>query len=373
MQKQILIFKRMVLIDKRIAKGLLGILILGVGMASCQKDVNFEGSSAACGTPITLKAPPRTPPVPVPDDNPMTVEGIELGRHLFYEKRLSGDNSQACASCHMQSVGFSDSARFSIGINGFRGNRQAMPIANLAYSPKLFWDGKANSLEELVLFPIESEVEMHENIFRAVRELEEVEKYPGMFYRAFCDSTVTVEHLAKALAQFMRSIIAYNPNSIPGIGDESRNVVQERGFRVFVDETKGDCFHCHTVTSLTTNFKFFNNGLNEDIQRDPGLFAQTGDPRDMGKFKAPALVNLRYTAPYMHDGRFKTLREVIDFYDTGFHVSPTLSPDLLKHTQNGKPVPRAWTERDKQDLLVFLSTLTDDSVLTNPKWSDPNK
>ena len=348
-----------------------GLLLILSFASGCRKDAPLPTKIISCGTPYELELPQNTPPMPIPEDNPMTLEGIELGRHLFYEKMLSGDNTQACASCHLQEYAFAENTKFSTGIDGFEGTRNAMPIANLGWSPKLFWDGKANSLEELVLFPIQSEVEMHESVFRAVRKLQQSDKYPAMFYQAFCDSTITVETMSKALAQFMRSIVSYNYRSVPGIGNELRNEVQKRGFEVFVDENKGDCFHCHTVTTFTTNFKFENNGLNENPESDPGLYAQTGNPDDMGKFKIPSLINLRHTAPYMHDGRFSNLMEVLNFYDTGFHVSPTLSIDLRKHTKDGEPVPRLWSERDKLDLLAFLLTLEDTALLTNPKWARP--
>lgn len=342
-------------------------------MSACVKDPLMDDPIITCGTPYEVKIPASTPPIPIPSDNPMTVEGIELGRHLFYEKMLSGDNSLACAGCHLQNKAFADENKFSIGIDGFAGTRQAMPIANLAWSDKFFWDGKANSLEEVVLFPIQSEVEMHESVFRAVKKLQDSDKYPGMFYQAFCDSTITVETMAKAMAQFMRSIISYNYRSLPALGKDLRNGAQQRGLEVFQDETKGDCFHCHTLTTFTTNFDYFNNGLLENPGPSSGLAGQTGDPNDAGKFKTPALINLRHTAPYMHDGRFETLQEVIDFYDTGFHVSPTLSLDLLKHTKDGKPVKRAWSEQDKLDLFAFLITLEDTALLNNPRWSDPGE
>ncbi len=348
--------------------GLCLTLITAVILQSCKNDPIVVPASS-CGTPYEVVLPPFTPPMPIPEDNPLTVEGIELGRHLFYEKMLSGNNTLACAGCHLQQKAFADVNTFSVGIDGFEGTRTAMPIANLAYSGKLFWDGKANSLEELVLFPIQSEVEMHESVFRAVKKLTNTDKYPGMFYQAFCDSTITVENMSKAMAQFMRTIISSNPRMLP-TGREFRNEIQERGYNVFVDEEKGDCQHCHTITTFSTNFEFKNNGLDEEPR--PGLMGQTGNPNDLGKFKTPSILNLRYTAPYMHDGRFNTIREVIDFYDTGFHWSPTLSEDLKKHTKDGKPVPRRWTEEDKRDLEIFLLTLTDDSLLVNPAWSDPN-
>lgn len=359
--------------QRKFTPSFLVLLFLVFTLVSCEKDYSFDNPTVTCGTPMEVKLASQMPPMPIPQDNPLTVEGVELGRHLFYEKMLSGDNTQACAGCHLQSNAFTDVDKFSVGIDGFAGTRNAMPIANLAWSPKLFWDGKANSLEELVLFPIQSEVEMHESVFRAAKKLQETEKYPAMFQDAFCDSTVTVENMSKALAQFMRTIISYNYRILPAIGKDFRNEIQKKGLEVFQDETKGDCFHCHTLTTFSTSFQFANNGLNEDIASDPGLYAQTGNPVDMGKFKIPSLLNLRHTAPYMHDGRFETLREVVDFYDTGFHVSSTLAIDLSKHTKDGKPVARNWTEEDKQNLVIFLMTLDDPELLTNPDWSDPNK
>lgn len=343
-------------------------------LQSCLTDpVVPDQEETTCGTPYSLKLPNFFPPMPIPSNNPLTLEGIELGRQLFYEPLLSGNNQQTCASCHIQSHAFTDTARFSVGVDGFRGGRNSMPIANLAWSPKLFWDGKAGSLEQQVLFPIQSAVEMHEDIFNAVKELQESPKYPDLFNQAFCDSLITVDRMSRAMAQFMRTIISYNYKMAPGsVGQQSRNPVEERGFQVFIDETKGDCFHCHAVNIFTTNFEFTNNGLFKDNASDPGLFGQTGNPADKGKFKTPSLINLKFTAPYMHDGRFATLRDVINFYDTGFHVTETLDVSLLKHTDvNGKPVPRKWTEQDKTDLIAFLMGLKDDALLTNARWSAP--
>lgn len=363
----------LMMFDQRKKSYLILPLFALISIIGCIKDPDLNGPILSCGTPFEVVIPAQTPPMPIPNDNPMTVEGIDLGRHLFYEKMLSGDNTLACAGCHLQSEAFADVNKFSVGIDGFVGGRGAMPIANAAWADKYFWDGKTNSLEEVVLFPIQSEVEMHESVFKAVKELQSSEKYPRMFYRAFCDSSITVENMAKAMAQFMRSIISYNYRSLPNLGKDLRNGAQQRGLEVFQDETKGDCFHCHTITTFTSNFEFFNNGLNQDPSQDPGLGGQTGNPLDVGKFKTPALLNLRHTAPYMHDGRFEDLRDVINFYDTGFHVSATLSPDLLKHTKDGKPVPRAWSDQDKLDLFAFLITLEDTSLLNNPKLSDPNE
>ena len=162
----------------------------------------------------------------------------------------------------------------------------------------------------------------------------------------------------------------------PSFLDTSKlNASEKRGLLVFIDEKKGDCFHCHELGNFMTNYKFSNNGLNLNSINDPGLYAVTRNPEDLGKFKVPALINIKYTAPYMHDGRFKTLREVIDFYDTGFHFHPQtnyyLDPNLKKHFDNStnKPTPRTWTEQDKQDIINFINGLVDESVNTNQIYS----
>ncbi|MBI1306089.1 MAG: cytochrome-c peroxidase [Bacteroidetes bacterium] len=361
------------------SRGLVLIFISGfVWLASCKKDpiAPVDDTVSSCGTPLNLKLPDFFPPMRIPKDNPLTEEGVELGRHLFYEKMLSGDHSQSCASCHHQNRAFTDSVRLSVGIDGVSGFRQAMPIANLAYSPKFFWDGKATSLEQQILFPIQAQFEMHQDLFEAVRLLQESEKYPGMFYAAFCDSAITVDHMAKALAQFMRTILSYNFKSAPGsVGESLRNPFEQLGFDVFTDPSKGDCFHCHSVSIFTTNFEFANNGLVDENNSDQGLYGQTGNPNDKGKFKVPSLLNLVHTAPYMHDGRFNTLEEVLNFYDTGFHITPTLDVTLIsEHTDGqGHHKPRAWSDQEKQALVYFLKRLTDDAILTEEKYSDPNK
>ena len=351
------------------------IILMLVSLQSCVKDPILESpTSTSCGTPLELTLPNFFPPMSVPGENPLTVEGVFLGRNLFYEPMLSGDNSQTCADCHHQDLAFSDTVRFSKGIDGFVGTRNTMPLSNLGYGSKFFWDGRAPDLEHQPIFPIVSPVEMHEDIYHAVQELQASEHYRGLFYNAFCDSTVTVERLNFALAQFMRTIFSYNLKMAPGdVGRQSRNPIEERGFQVFIDEKKGDCFHCHAVNIFTTNFEFANNGT-YDGTGDAGLGGQNGNPADLGKFKTPSLLNLIHTAPYMHDGRFKTLREVIDHYDTGFHVTPSTDPNLLKHTDgNGKPLARSWTEQDKQDLIFFLSRLTDDRLRSDSTLFNPHQ
>ena len=348
---------------------LLGVATVFLYLESCTTD---PPSKIYNPTAYEVKIPSFFPPYPVNPDNELTVEGLALGKRLFYDKILSGDNSQACASCHQQEANFVDKDKqFSEGIDGTIGKRNAMPLSNLAYGERFFWDGRAASIEEQVLMPIQDVTEMHETLGNAISELQNHPEYPDMFFEAFGTETITEELLSKALAQFMRSIISYTYKLAPGAtGRSYRNAQQERGFMVYLDENKGDCFHCHTVTLMNTDFRFVNNGVNSAGATDQGLFAVTNDPKDINRFKTPSLINLKYSAPYMHDGRFNTLEEVLAFYDTGFHVTPTLDVNIRKHAdQEGKPIPRTWTEQDKKDLIYFLESLVDEDLLSNPAYA----
>lgn len=366
--------KRFTWIDKRLLILLLSVLTI---FSSCQKDPEFntQTSDTPDGTtPYEISLPSFMPPMPVPPDNPLTVEGIELGRNLFYEPLLSKNNKQSCSSCHQQKDAFTDNGkRVSVGVDGFEGFRNTMPLMNLAWADRFFWDGKARTLEELISIPIMAEFEMHENIDLAIGELNDVPKYHELFADAFGDEEITEERIQKAVAQFLRSIVGYTLKLAPqNIGRKFRTNEEELGFQVFLDETKGDCFHCHISTVLNTNYQFMNNGLNENPIEDPGLYAHTGNPDDIGKFRVPSLYNLAYTAPYMHDGRFNTLEEVLDFYDHGFHTSPTLDVGVAKHAdKDGNPVPRTWTEQEKQYLIKFLLSLQDTSIIHEERLSKP--
>lgn len=351
------------------------LVIIIVAIAGCSNDPKFSEvpKKDAGPTPFEVNLPSYFPPMPSVMGNPMTVEGIALGRQLFYDPILSGNNKQSCASCHQQQNSFVDgNKRFSKGIDGFEGFRNTMPLFNLAWSNRFNWDGRFNSLETQVPNPIFLSFEMHEDLANAVVELTREPDYPEMFNKAFGTSEINVDRISKSISQFMRTIVAHNPKIVPGIGDQIRTPQESRGFLVYLDENKGDCFHCHEVNVFASNFKMVNNGLNENPLLDPGLYGQTGNTNDIGKFKTPSLLNLQYTAPYMHDGRFNTLEEVLDFYDKGFHDFPTLDPNLKKHLDaNGKPKPRVWTKEDKADLLAFLRSLTDTSMLSNPAYAKP--
>jgi cytochrome c peroxidase len=346
-------------------------------LVSCQSDpgeavipTDFNGP-----TPANLEIPDRFPPMPVNPDNPLTVEGIELGRKLFYDPILSGNNQQSCASCHHQNAAFVDpNVKFSRGITGALGIRNSMPLFNMAWAQRFFWDGNAKNLEELIVKPIINEFEMNEDVVTAVKEVQNKPEYPPMFKKAFGTEQVSMDLISKAMAQFLKTIISSNPKSDgTARGRVFRTPQEQRGLMVFLDEEKGDCFHCHEVGNpFVTNFQMVNNGGINNPAGDKGFYGVTGDPRHLHQFKVPSLLNLKYTAPYFHDGRFNTLEEVLDFYDTGFVYHENLDPNLKKHmdfSQNPPvPIPRTWTQQDKQDLLAFLLSLSDTTLLRKEEY-----
>ncbi|WP_198659380.1 cytochrome-c peroxidase [Winogradskyella aurantiaca] len=302
------------------------------------------------------------PPV-IPLDNPQTEEGIALGRRLFFDRILSGDGSQSCASCHQPQLAFSDDNPTSRGIEGELGTRNTMPIFNLAwnYSERFAWDGKELSLERQVLEPVSNPIEMNSDWDEVIDRLNAHPDYPTLFNQAFPNEPISADLVTKAIAQFERTLISANSKFDRYLlGEVSLTANEENGLNVFMDEARGDCFHCHGSPNnpLWTDNDFHNNGLDATFT-DLGLGAITGDPTDNGKFRSPSLRNLAYTAPYMHDGRFDSLEEVIDFYSEGLQASPTIDPLMKKIDQGGVQL----TDQDKADLIAFLLTLTDPSFL----------
>lgn len=262
-----------------------------------------------------LEQPSILPPIPVSDSNPLTTEGVELGRRLFYDPILSANNTQSCASCHAQQFGFTDNLRqFSIGIDGIAGNRNAMAIINLPYVTPLFWDGRSASLEDQALQPVTNPIEMHNTWEKAVDDLMKSVDYRVRFYKAFGSKQITKELVARAIAQFERTLISgkskYDLAITPGSGVFLTDQ-EYLGYTLFINE-EGDCFHCHTPGSnLFSDNKFHNNGLdtvsNVNDYADKGLGDITKNPEDNGYFRTTTLWNIELTAPYMHDGRFQTL------------------------------------------------------------------
>lgn len=307
------------------------------------------------------------PPI-LPVNNPLTVEGIALGKKLFFDKILSKNNSLSCASCHDPQKAFSDFVPLSLGVNNFVGNRNAMPLFNLAWNfdERFNWSGDKFGLEGQAFGPVVSHREMGSKWVDVERKLQNHPEYPTLFFQVFGTNKIDSVLVTKVIAQFERTLISSNSKFDKYLLGEVQLTSNElNGFNVFMDETRGDCFHCHGSDNnpLWTDNKFHNNGLDTHFS-DLGLGFVTGDPNDNGKFKSPSLRNLAFTAPYMHDGRFETLEQVIDHYSEGLKPSPTIDPLMKKINQGGVKL----TLQDKADLKAFLLTLSDYDFIKNPDF-----
>lgn len=326
-------------------------------------------------TPYPFPNPPAFPPMPQAPDNPVTKEGAMLGRYLFYDPILSNDQTISCASCHQQAFAFSDAPNtFSSGINGQVQKRNTPPLFNLAWYDRFFWDGRAASIEEQVFFPVRDHAEMNLDWNAAAKRIKKKKFYRDQFKLVFDSQEIDSVLISKAIAQFERTLISYNSKFDRVLRKEDKLTKEElRGFEIVNDQSMADCLHCHSTdaNALATSRKFSNNGL--DSIRDPrlypdyGLGGHTRNLADYGKFKIPSLRNIALTAPYMHDGRFKTLREVIDFYSEGLKPSVTIDSKMTRLKNRGVQL----SEYDKICLEAFLNTLTDSVFISNPEFSNP--
>lgn len=313
-------------------------------------------------TPYTLVIPQGLPPMNIPSNNPLTVEGVALGKRLFYDPILSADNTQSCASCHLQETGFSETTQYSTGIDGIEGNRNAMPLINLGWQTKFFWDGGANGLESQVIGPITNPIEMHETMENVVAKLNANAEYPDLFKAAFGSADVSSQNIMRAIAQFERTLISGNSKYDQYIRGETFLSSQElNGLSLFTDMEKGDCSHCHSLGYTFSDFEFRNTGL-DSIPLDEGRYLITLNQGDRGKFKTPSLRNVELTAPFMHDGRFQTLLECVQHYNTGFRYSANLDPNL------SFAVKGRMTQQEMEDLVAFMETLTDLEFVNNPEF-----
>jgi len=317
---------------------------------------------AVQGTPYRFTFSQRFPMPQLPLDNPLTEEGVELGRRLFHEPLLSINAKQSCASCHQQPGAFTQPGlRFSPGAEGFFGKRNTMPLFNLAWKSSFFWDGRSPSLRAQARVPMEDPVEMHETVTNIAVKLAATTEYPELFERAFGSSDITPERIGLALEQFVLTLISCDSRFDRALqGREEFTEEEKRGFALFsleFDPSHGqlgaDCFHCHGGP-LFSNSGFANNGLDATFT-DPGRSAVTGLADDEGKFAVPSLRNVAITAPYMHDGRFATLEEVVEHYVSGIKRSATLDPNIAKHPNGGVVL----SDDDKKAIVAFLKTLTD--------------
>lgn len=313
----------------------------------------------------------------LPADNPLTKAKVQLGRMLFYEKSLSGDNSMSCASCHNQANAFSDINQFSIGIDGLPGGRQAMAIVNMAWNSNgFFWDGRAATLREQSLKPIQDVLEMHETLPNVVVKLSAKTIYKEQFKRAFGTEEITSEKMSLAMEAFIFTLVSGNSKYDRFLaGLASLTPSEEHGRQLFFAEynpgfpnlSGADCAHCHSGSNFE-NDQYMNNGLDIDANMlDDGYMNVTLNASDKAKFKVPTLRNIEVTFPYMHDGRLTTLEEVVDHYNTGIQSSSTVDPAILNTQFSGLML----NAQDKIDLVNFLKTLTDHSFLTDQRFSSP--
>ena len=296
---------------------------------------------------------------PLPRDNPLLTQRVALGKKLFHDKSLSKDGSISCATCHHQHKAFTDGLKFSKGINDQEGDKNSMPLFNLAWKSSFFWDGRAKSLRDQVLQPIQDHREMASDLKTVVAQLQKNES--RAFENAFGPGPVTEEKIALALENFLLTLTSYDSKFDRAMSGKAKlSEAEQRGMELFFTEYEprsqqygADCFHCHGG-SFFSDHQFHNNGLKPSLS-DVGLMKVTWKETDRGKFSTPSLRNIALTAPYMHDGRFQTLEEVIEHYNEGIHRTSTLDPNLAKHPKGGI----ALSGKDQAALISFLKSLTD--------------
>ncbi len=327
-------------------------------------------------------------------------ERFQLGRHLFYETQLSRNNTVSCASCHQQDKAFTDGQRFSIGLNGERTPRNAMSTVNMLWEDLFFWDARSPTLEDQALLPIQDHIEMDLTLAEAVDRLKNIELYDSLFFHAYGDTIVSPERIALALTEFEKGIISkdskfdkFKRGEVTFTAEEqlgSSLFTTHPGFywdpanQLNIFRRGGNCGDCHTSVNfnkLAGAQGMQNNGLeSDDTRTDDGFFKVTNNPNDKGKMKTPTLRNIELTAPYMHDGRFNTLEEVLEHYNEHVQVSNTLSTLMFVNNDenqqgiispDGKTIQLGLTESEKTAIIAFLKTLTDEELISNTRYSNP--
>lgn len=370
--------------------------ILFSGIHSTSNDVNpvlpstpYDYSTLNLPAHFTTDAPNSPLPTSIngtdntPVDNELTDHGATLGRVLFYDKKLSANGTISCASCHQAENGFSDPNTLSIGFNGGTTGRHSMTLINSRWYQRgrFFWDERSVTLEDQVLEPFQDSIEMGLTLLELDSIVTAQEYYEILFINAFGDGDITTDRISKALAQFVRSIVSYTSRydlgraqvSAPGPNFPNFTAEENLGKQLFLQTIPnggGACFGCHTTEAfISANPGPQNNGL-DLVTTDPGAGTTfPNNPIFDSRFKTSTLRNIELTAPYMHDGRFQTLEEVVEHYNSGIQAHPTLSPALTDN--NGDPVQLNFTTEEKAALVAFLKTLTDSSLSTDIKYSDP--
>ncbi len=319
------------------------------------------------------------------NDLGITDASATLGRVLFYDKILSIDNTVSCGSCHSQAIGFSDKAKLSDGINNQKTDRNAPPISNLYDDNLLFWDGRSTSIDDLVLEPVRNHKEMGmENMNFLVTKIKAAPYYEDLFVKAYGSSEVTSDKIAKAMTQFVKSMIGCDSEmDRHQFEGQPLSAAAQQGMNLFFG--KGSCYNCHSGPDFNDRGGFFDPffppngsgfGWAQDIA-DIGLdeeYKDVGmgvfDEALVGVFKIPSLRNVALTGPYMHDGRFETLEEVLNHYNSGIQRSPNLD-DVLKSWDTGEAITLNLTDHEKSAIIAFLHTLTDENYMLDERFSDP--
>jgi cytochrome c peroxidase len=385
------------------------IVITALFIASCSKESNYEPvteDTSILNLPNTiynytdiafpnhlttnaLLGPPQNAAIDndnTPTTNQTTNDGATLGRVLFYDKNLSANGTIACASCHVQSEGFSDSRVLSVGFDGGTTRRHSMSLINARWFARgtFFWDERAASLEEQVLEPFQDPVEMGMTLNEVVSAVQNQAFYPELFENAFGSNEINSDKISKALAQFIRSIVSISSKydvgraqvTSPTIDFPNFSTSENNGKNLFIQTTALGglgCIGCHaTEAFINLDIGPLNNGLDLVTDADNGAFETFPlINRFLGAFKVPSLKNIELTAPYMHDGRFATLEEVVEHYNSGIQFHENLHKGLTLDDLGLEPLRLNLTEQEKTDLVNFLKTLTDNEIITNPKFSDP--
>lgn len=352
-------------------------------------------------TPLELSLPAGFPPPVLPEGNPLTVEGVELGRHLFYEPALSADQSMACASCHVQELAFTDGRSVSVGVRGDLGIRNSQTLTNVVYNPTYGWANPVvESIEHFALSPLFGddpvELGMSGKEGLLVERLKDSDLYVQLFAKAYPhdEDPVTVDNVIKALASFIRTMISGDSAYDRFVYQRDRDAMSEsavRGLNLFLSE-RTECHHCHGGFNFSGSSVHAGSGMEETAFHNTGLynldgkgmypagnrgvFDITGDPSDMGRFRAPTLRNIALTAPYFHDGSASTLEEVLAFYEAGGRViddGPYAGDGRRNPFKSGFVAGFTLTDQERQDLISFLESLTDYTFITDPRFSDPFK
>jgi cytochrome c peroxidase len=380
--------------------------LLGLGLllsvVACERDADIGPLSpfdpngrldtiAYQPTPYTVVSPNGLPTMTIPTDNPLTAQGIKLGRLLFYDPILSGDSSMSCASCHDMRKAFTDGLPKAVGIAGIASGRNSMSLINVGYNWKpsrqnnFNWDGRFATLEEQVLAPVEHPLELNVSWTEVINRLKAHPHYPRLFRQAFGienTSQIEKEMAAKAMAQFLRTLNSANSqyDKSQWVAFQYMTDAAERGHDLFMGDSNNnpfgkdaECGHCHNATrnfAIFARNDFSNNGLDSAVTLadfpDLGLGAITGRAQDNGKFREVTLRNVGLTAPYMHNGRFNTLEEVLEHYASGGHASPNVAIELTS-----SPTIRTLTAQEKSDIIEFMHALTDTSYYDKTEWQNP--